>query len=165
MIQGLIERAITRPTQRDDPKAREAGASWATQRAEDAMDRAEAPRERHASREQQTRRRWMGNWVSTGQGEGRREPGKMFGQQPPRPKMPSLNPSQRQGLVKTAMERGTQPAGFGGGGYFAGRSGNTTHGMSDSNLSARLGSLYSTQAAKQSLAANNMDLHPGRRSY
>ncbi|MCL7941224.1 hypothetical protein M8009_13100 [Halomonas sp. ATCH28] len=157
MFQGMIERAMRRPTQRDDPEAREAGRSWAMGRLEQSMDDAANP-QRHASQDQQTRRKWMGNWVSTGQGEGRREPGTMFGSQPPRQMPPDVD---REQLRDTAMAHFQNVADRERGPFGPDTkmdlSGNVTQALAASSLPQSVATLRSAQAMTDSLGGGTLD--------
>ena len=124
------------------------------------MDRAQAPQARHASREEQTRRKWAGNWVSTGQGEGQREPGNLFGSQPPRIQRPSVG---RDPLRERVMGRFGEvaaqqdnPSRYGAGSYVQGGPGNVTQGLASRNLPQSVASMHSAMSAAKSLP-NGLD--------
>ena len=162
MFQGMIENAMRRPTQRDDPEATAAGRSWAMGRLEQSMDDAANPR-RHASREEQTRRKWAGNWVSSGDGEGRREPGTMFGSQPPRQNPPEVNEGKlRDTLMSHFQNAADQEDGPFGPDSRLDFSGNLTQALAASSLPQSVASQRSAQAASDSLAASNTTPHPDR---
>lgn len=157
MFQGMIERAMARPTQRDDPEAREAGRSWAMGRLDDAMQSAANP-ERHASQEQQTRRKWMGNWVSTGDGEGEREPGTLFGSQPPRQATPEVGEGKlRDTLMGHFQNVADQEDGPFGPDSRLSLDGNLSQALSASGLSQSVASLRSAQAMSDSLGGGALD--------